>query len=204
MRQTGCKSGFIAVMIVLLLLYGCGSDIMDEEGLRYTAVLEVEDNGDGTLQVDTIQDMCEEEPEDFSDALATVKVTVAQGAPGITLKSYSIEYIPLPSADGSGVLVQPPALIGPLWGYSTFSIKAGGTGDLPITLMSVDTKNEFNIKMGWLFNSGAGWVYYPPEPDELQMGRYTVRVTLYFEDQYSGKRTIFVDRTVYLSNYDNC
>jgi hypothetical protein len=217
MRRAGVKS-LIILILGALCVYGCGGGSdgpLDEMGQRYVPFLEVVDNEEETIQVDTVQDACSAtEWEDYSDTLANVVITVAKDAPGITLERYTIEYIPLGSPDSSGAVVLPPILSYPATGYSTFSIPSGGSGILPITLVSVDTKDEFNIDMGWLYYDATfvdpvtgevgAWLYNVPEPNELQIARYTFRITLYFKDTYSGDRNIKIDRTIYLSNYSHC
>jgi hypothetical protein len=208
MRRTVYKLGVITIILAALLISGCSSssDPLDEIGQRYTAFLSVEDNEDSTLQVDTFPTACSvDETEEWSDTLALVEITVTQGAPGITLQSYDIEYRPLGTPYFGGSFTPPP-LNNPARGYATFSIPSGGTGELPITLLSVSTKFEFDIDMGWYYKIGDDWVYDPAwqYPDEPQEGRYTIRVRLNFEDVTGNKRTITIDRTALLKDYNNC
>ena len=72
-------------------------------------------------------------------------------------------------------------------------------------MLSVSTKLEFDIEMGWLFDAGGGvWTYLAPALDEPQEGRYIIRMTLYFEDDAGEDVEITIQRTAYLKNYDNC
>ena len=187
---------------------GGGSDgPLDEVGQRYTAYLVVLDNDNAVVQVDTIQDDCDGTPEEYSDTLAEVDITVSPDALGITLDRYTIEYIPLdvPLVGGQ---FRSPTLNNPIGGNAIFSVGPGESATLPeFTLISVSTKLEFNQDMGWLyFDAGLNdWVYdYPPAPDQPQEGRYTIRMKLYFEDTAGEERVIRVERTAWLKDYNNC
>ena len=109
--------GCIGIICVMAMIIGCGGgDLMDETGQRYTASVAIQDLGENTLNIDVIQNFCDSDPEDYGDVSAEVSVGVSADALGITLQGYTIEYIPLESEDGSGNLVTPPALDGPLIG----------------------------------------------------------------------------------------
>lgn len=145
--------GCIGTICVVAMIIGCGGgDLLDETGQRYSASIAIKDLGEETLTVDVIQSYCDSDVEDYGDATAAVSVTVSEDALGITLESYSIEYIPLESEDGTGTIVMPPTLDGPLTGgNSGIDIGSGGSEDFTITCLSTDTKEEFRIKNGWLY-----------------------------------------------------
>jgi hypothetical protein len=149
----------IGTICVVAMILGCGGgDLLDETGQRYTASIAIQDLDEETLTVDVIQTFCDDTPEDFGDATAEVTVGVSADAPGITLQSYVLEYIPLESEDGTGTIVMPPTLDGPLTGGgSGIDIASGGSATFEITCMSVETKDEFRIK--------NGWIYYTEDPD---------------------------------------
>jgi hypothetical protein len=146
--------GCIGTICVMAMIFGCGSgnDLLDETGQRYTASIAIQDLDEETLTVDAIQDFCDDDVEDFGDATASVTVGVSTDAPGITLQSYVLEYFPLESEDGTGTIVMPPTLDSPLTGGGTgIDIPSGGSATFEITCLSVETKQEFRIKNGWLY-----------------------------------------------------
>jgi len=276
MRRASCKL-VLAAIFGVMMVFGCGSSI-DEMGQRYTASLEVEDVSGATLAIDVCQDMCDDEWEEFGPAIGQVTVGVAVDSPGITLKTYTIDYFPLPSPDGTSQTL-PPRLESPLPGLHSIDIGPGGSATFSLTLMSVDTKQEFIFKAGWIFVDDypdwlaavnavefeiaekqkeidakniemdakkieiirateeqrpaleqdlevlqiqldrltaqmtalesqleklqggpvTGWVPRPPI-----MARYTMRITLNFEDTYRKGRTLVIDRTIWLYNVNNC
>jgi len=282
MRRASCKLVLVAIFGVMMV-FGCGSSI-DEMGQRYTASLEVEDVSGATLAIDVAQDYCGDEWEDYGPVIGNITVAVAVGdrpgdPPGITLKNYTIDYFPLPSPDGTFQTL-PPRLESPLPGYYSIDIGTGGSASFSLTLMSVDTKQEFLDKAGWIFVNDypewlaatdavkfemaekqkeidaknvemdakkieiirapdaqkpvleqdlevlqveldrlldqmdalrsqlaelqnetprVGWIARPP-----LNSRYTMRITLNFEDTHGKARTLVIDRTVWLYNVDNC
>jgi hypothetical protein len=209
--------GLVVIIAASFLTYGCGGaddPLLDEVGQRYTGNISFSDaDEDGVLAIDTVQDACAvdedtgevTEYETFTDVyIGQVTVSVAEDAPGISLKSYSINYTALGSATGSSTLEVPPDLIDPPDGYYTIDISSGGTATFALTYLTMDTKDEFNIEMGWLYYDGSNWVYDLPEPGELQVARYRMTLILHFEDEYGVDRDITFERTLYLSEYDNC
>ena len=145
-----CCIGLFGFAIIL----GCGSggDLLDEPGQRYTANIAIKDPKDETLSVDVIQDYCEADWEDYYPASAAVEFAVDANAPGITLTGYTLEYIPLESEDGTGTIVMPPTLDSPLRGGNLgIDIASGGSASFDITCMSVDTKEEYRRKVGYLY-----------------------------------------------------
>lgn len=155
MRRVAFKPVLIVMMAAAVFgVFGCSSssDPLDEIGQRYTASIAIQDLDEETLTVDVIQSSCEGEAEDYGPASAAVSFSVVdENALGITLKGYSLEYIPLESEDGTGAVVMPPTLDGPLNGGNLgIDIEAGGSAEFEITCMSTETKEEFRRKNGWL------------------------------------------------------
>ena len=145
-----CCMGLFCSAIIL----GCGSggDLLDEPGQRYTANIAIKDLDEETISVDVIQSMCDSEPEEYYPASAAVEFAVDANAPGITLTGYTLEYFPLESEDGTGTIVMPPTLDSPLRGGNLgIDIASGGSASFDITCISVDTKEEYRRKVGWLF-----------------------------------------------------
>lgn len=151
------RSTLLLVIAVWFTVFGCGggssSEPLDEVGQRYTATIAIQDLDEETLTVDVIQNSCDGEPEDYGPASAAVSFTVNDDqALGITLKSYVLEYIPLPSEDGTGTIVTPPTLNAPLTGGNLgIDILPGETVEFEITCFSTDQKEEFRRKNGWIF-----------------------------------------------------
>lgn len=155
MQRTIMCLGLVLIIAASFWTYGCGGaddPLLDEVGQRYTASISIQDLDQETLTVDVIQDWCDSEAEDYGPASAAVEFSVAEDAPGITLKEYTLEYIPLRSEDGTGTLVMPPTLDDPLTGGNLgIDISSGGSASFEITCMSVDTKEEYRTKVGWFF-----------------------------------------------------
>ncbi|MCJ8502081.1 hypothetical protein [Desulfatitalea alkaliphila] len=168
-RASWKKSGLVMTVFwaMLALVAGCSSGGLDEMGQRYMAFLEAEDfsSGDGTLAIDVAQDDCninalDPDWEDFGPAIGNVTVTVSEDALGITLESYTIHYEPLESPDGTSTTM-PPRLESIYNGAYTMDIQSGASGTFSITLMSVDTKQEFQDK--------SGWSWYTEYPEWLEV-----------------------------------
>jgi len=200
MRQGVCRILLSAVLLLASFgLNGCGSgDLLDEPGQRYEAYMVVEDAGEEVLTIDTVQADCDPElgtvdPEPFTDTLGIINVSVDAGAPGITLQRYRLQYIPLQSPDGTGQLVLPPNLIDPGFGNFPFDVASGGSAEFTITLLGVETKEEYE----YLKSLDASLA-------DLFFSRYILRVTLYVVDEFDEEREIVVERTVWLGPYDNC
>jgi hypothetical protein len=156
MQRTIMCLGLVIIIAASFLTYGCGGaddPLLDEVGQRYTASISIKDLDEETLTVDVVQNYCDADVEDYGPVSAGVEFAVDADAPGITLKEYTLEYIPLESEDGTG-LVMPPTLDSPLDGGNLgIDIASGGSASFDITCMSVDTKEEYRTKVGWLFNT---------------------------------------------------
>jgi len=189
---------------------GGGSDgPLDEVGQRYTASLFVLDNDESVIQIDMIQSDCDGEPEEYSDTLAEVDISLSADAPGITLKRYTIDYEPLENEFSGGSYYSPELISSPIVGYATFSLGSGGSGTIgEFTFIAIEIKDKFAIEMGWLTESvpGSGVydIYDPPGLGEPRGARYNVVMRLVFEDITGNEKVINVERTVYFRNYDNC
>jgi len=199
MRRAAYKLGFLMMIVGLMGVYGCGSsDILDEVGQRYIASLQVLELDEATLQVDTVQDVCgtgnSTTPEDFSDALGEITITAAANTAGLTLQSYTLEYIPLGSVDQLGTSRMPPDITDPPSdGATTVDIPPNSTRTFTITLISTTSKAEYNVKLG-----------LDPALVNLSTSRYLIRVIMHFKDTAGNDRDIAVDKTVYFSDYDHC
>jgi hypothetical protein len=132
--------------------------------------------------------MCDNETEPFTNVFATLTLTAAADSADVTLISYSIQYLPLESADGSGGTVMPPELAQQGDGYAHFDVASGQSAAFRFTCMSIDTKEEY--------------VNY--RPAGLEIGRYRIIFTFHFRSTTGEDIDVTIDRTAYLGNYDNC
>ncbi len=197
MRQAACALILITMLGAIWVIGGCGdADVLDELEDSYIYYMELVDNDEeGTLAVDIVQVDCDGNGtyEDYTDLYANITVTVDSEAHGIVLDHYRIEYIPLTSPDSNGNLITAPTVGGPLTGYVNLDVAPGETAVMGITLMTTDTKYQMALDSGvW---AGVG------DPYVL---RYTMRVTLYFENYGGDDETFVLEKTAYFSNYDNC
>ncbi len=151
-----CLIGLLAGLALL----GCdGSDgPLDEVGQRYEANMEIKDFADISLSIDILQSDCDGEPEGYGDVVAEIDIAVDALAPGISLKDYTIEYFALISEDGTGNMVMPPDLDRPFTGFYSIDIPSGGSAEFSLTCMTVDTKEEYRVKVGydWYLDT-VGW-----------------------------------------------
>ena len=179
MQRTVLKAILIAVFCALF--FGCGdTDLLDQVGQRYTALISIQDNDEETLTVDVIQSYCDDDVEDYGPVSAEVTFAVDTDSPGITLENYTLEYIPLESEDGTGTLVMPPTLNSPLEGGNLgIDVSTGGSASFEITCMSTDTKQEYRLKAGWVLNveDSAGLTLISDKLDEIAAG-VIIRKTL--------------------------
>jgi hypothetical protein len=194
MRRASWKLGLVVIFGVMMV-FGCGS--IDEVGQRYTSSMFIEDNGTATLDIDVVQNNCgtfeEPEAESFTNVFAFVTVGVSRDALGLTLQSYSVQYIPVDTADGTGKLVRPPSLAGPIIGFDNFDIAPGQASELEILCMDIDTKEEYVVK--WMSDSALF---------NLDVAQYIIRVTLHFKDTAKQDVSLTVERKVNLADFNNC
>jgi hypothetical protein len=202
----------IGLLLSIAMVVGCGSSDgpLDEVGQRYTAIITIDDGfTEGDQAVDIAMDDCDmnattnDDWEDFGPAIANVKIAVSSDAPGITLQSYSIQYIALPSPN-SVTIETPTDLEDPLPGYFNIDIPSGGSASFSLTCMSVDTKTEYREEQGWTwyYDAGTGarfWI-----PPELEEGRYTIRFTFNYVNTEGHTGSIVRDATVWLGDFDDC
>lgn len=194
------RAAKIILIITLLagigMLYGCGSsDLLDENEQRYQVSMALNDHDETTLDIDTDfitdcdGDLTTTDPEPYTNVFAEVTLSVSNDSTGgITLESYRIEYIPLETPDGLGGTVLPPDLAEPEDGHFSIPILPGGSSTFTITWLNFNTKAEYNA---WHLATG---VY----------GRYNMRLTLYFKDEFGEDREITVEETVFMGAYYLC
>lgn len=205
----------IGLLIGMAVIAGCGSSNgpLDPVGQQYTATIAVQDPfTDNDLSVDIAQDDCDmnattnDDWEDYGPVSAYVVIEAAEDVPGITIQSYTIQYIALPSPDGTGAVVMPPALTSPpLVGNFGIDVTPGGKAEFSLTCMSVDTKQEYRDAIGWTlyYDSATQWIGWI-NPSELDEGRYTVRFTFNYVNTEGHTGSIVRDATVWLGDFDDC
>lgn len=215
MRSKLCK-----VIILLFLaggllgITGCGeNDLLDEPGDVYPTSLVFSEagSGDNTISIDVIQDPdCNDDgtlddPEDFGPTFALLTMDVDPSVAGLKLLAYDIEYIPLtsPLASGGNILV--------IDLEDSFN-NGGGSHPFPsgevtgftVTFLTTQLKQQY---VDWV--NGVSTVPGAPAAPvggftNLDQGRYTFRLTCFFEDDNLVDRTMVFERTVFLGNFDNC
>ena len=226
--------------VVGIWLFGCGSsDLLDENNQRYgTRIYFTDGEQDEVMTIDVLRNECDgnitiisnggtdcditddvlkyDDLEDFTDVLANITITVDRDAPGLTLTGYTIDYFGEASADGTGAIVMPPDLsdLGDEGTYN-ISIPSGSSTTFTLTCMTVDTKEEFNLRNATTFTPQCGadedgdgfadfWIPAWTYGATIATARYTIRFTLHFTDEYLQDRELTIERTIYLGNYDRC
>lgn len=210
MRPT--KSNFIGLMGLVLgaaLIIACGGTdgFLDESNDRFTYSVTLDDGGSSELQVDILQSNCDgnttssEDDEDFFATLATITISVDELAPALTLKNYTIEYIPVQSPDGDNLIADPPPLLNPGTSYLSWQIDSGQIASESIPLISIDTKEDYRDLVGIVQDPITLAVTVFPA---LTNSYYRIRITLDFEDENNQEETIVIERTVLFGPWDNC
>jgi hypothetical protein len=109
------------------------------------------------------------------------------------VESYTVEFLPRQSDDGTGTLFTPPtlnsypqAIVNSVWiGTGTSATISG------LTVLTINTKNEYETKRA---AAGLGNV----------VSLYSIRVTLNIVDDKGDRSSLVVAEQVTLSVYDNC
>lgn len=189
---------FSVVLLSVFCLWFCGCG-GDTGGVYTTDVTFSDAKNDDVLSFDITRDICTPAApptpavlEDFTDVLANITLTVGENMPGITINSYSIEYLPLTSVDELSNPVTPPDLE-PLIdqagsGSNNLHIETNSSVTFSIECLSISQKDEFSFLRGAATYSA----------------RYTIRIILHCTDDSGYNRNIEIRRTVYLDDYDNC
>lgn len=235
MKLTWIK--LIIISVLCLWISSCGGDT---GGLYNVQVSFTDADEDGVMTLDLAQDACgtyelgeRPEYETFTDTFANVTIGIAKGMPGLTIKGYSISYIPLQSSTGLGNMVSPPttnALTSQ--GSNNIHISTNSTSTFTLTCFSVDQKEDLVRLLGWTWDEISFVTPGDPDPDGdpltddaepdtikyamiwnpaaagiyrgLEICRYTIQIILHCADDSGVDRDIEVSRTLYLGNYDNC
>lgn len=230
MLRTAISIASTLIIAASLWFYGCGtSDLLDEVGGRYATSVSFTDADEETLDIDVARDECDDnvslayvwdDAEPYTNTFATITIEVDENTPGITISSYTIEYFGELSEDGTHAQVMPPDLNDLQdQGTNNIFIASGESAEFDITCFSMDQKQEYRTLIGWAFdyadvdenNDGTTDYYFPywyiaagSIYENLDISRYTFRITLHCTDEYGVERDIVVQRTVYLGSYDNC
>jgi hypothetical protein len=193
-----------SLMVLAMIIFGCGSgnDLLNEVGQRYSANVEIVDNAEPRLTIDIAQDLCDSTWEDYGPSSANVTISVASDAPGITLQSYTIDYIPQLSATGDPTVptVMPEDLATPLPAAYNIDIPSGGSATFSIIAISTDTKEEYRRRQGWAWDSTTlNWV-----PPVLNEGVYTIQFAFTFLNTEGQTEIVTKNVTVWFGDFDNC
>ena len=189
----------VLLLIICLFLGACGSSDVSEVEQNFWASMTVSDAGETTRYIDLIMntdcdgDPTTDDPETFTNASADITIFVTETGPAIRVESYTVDFLPHRSEDGTGNLITPPSLNSYPDAMSNSDWIDTGTSSTisGITVMTIDTKNEYLVK--W---AAAGLVN--------QVALYTISVTLSIVDEVGDRFSLVVNEQVALSNYDNC
>lgn len=196
---------FTIMLLILTLIYGCGSmggvDGDDNIGIEIQAQDYGFESDAGTLTVDVFQACCRESGEDgentyepFGNTLGdvTFKYLGADGADNTyRFDNYTVEYIPLTSPDGEGGTFVPPDLQ-PLDRNisNTIVLSRNFTESLrTIILIPINTKSEYLNKV--------------IRANLSVHGLYSLKVTFFGEKNIS-EFAIDSAVDVALGNYNHC
>ena len=191
MQKKILKLTYVLLMVCCFFLFGCGEDTPE---LDYQATMSLTDNGTETMTIDiNMTNPCTvggTDAESYTDAFAEISLTTSETASGLTLKGYTIEYIPELSEDGTQTLVLPPSINNLVdSGSNTVYMPTNSSTSFTVTCFSFDQKEALNnLRLATNF----------------VVMRYTVRIILYCEADSGQEKNIEVRRTVYFGNYNNC
>lgn len=230
----------IMLSILCVSFYGCGGDT---GGLYSVSVNFKDSKNENTLTVDIAQDACgtyevaglfPPQDEFYTDAFANITIKVLAGMPGLTIRGYTIAYMPLISANGLGNMISPPT-INDLTdqGSINIHIPTNSTSTFTIPCLTMDQKEDVVRILGWTWDERvAEIVPGDPDPDgdpltddaepdeikysrfwipaaggtyiDLDICRYTIHIILHCEDASGASRDITVSKSLNLGDYDNC
>ena len=186
----------VLLLIICLFLGACGASDVSNEERDYWASMITEDAFDTTRDIDLTQDPdCNDDgtlndPEPFTNVSADITISVSDTGLPIRVESYSVDFLPMQSVDGTGNPVTPPSLTS----YADAMLNCDwidtGTSYTisAITVLTVDTKAEYLAKWSGL-NS---------------VSLYTISVTLRILDEEGDHFSLVVNEQINLSFYDNC
>ncbi len=189
----------VLLLIICLFLGACGSSDVSDVERDFSASMTVTDAGETTRDIDVFMnpdcdgDVTTDDPETFTNVSADITIFVSDTGLAIRIGSYTVDFLPLQSPDGTGTLITPPSLSSyPDTMLNSDWIDTGTSSTISgITVMTFDTKTEYRAKQ-----EAAGLVN--------QVGLYTISVTLSIVDEEGGRFSLVVNEQVTLSFYNNC
>ena len=190
----GLTCRFVLLLIICLFLGACGSSDVSDVERDFWASMTVSDAGETTRDIDLTMDpdcdgdVATDDPELFTNVSATITIVVNDTGLPIRVESYSVDFLPLQTEDGSGNLVTPPSLGSyPDAMLNSDWIDTGTSSTISgVTVMTFDTKAE----------AAAGLVNL--------VGLYTISVTLNIVDEEGDRFSLVVNEQAALSFYNNC
>ena len=196
----GLTCRFVLLLIICLFLGACGSSDVSDVERDFWASMTVSDAGETTRDIDLTMDpdcdgdVATDDPELFTNVSATITIVVNDTGLAIRIEGYSVDFLPWQSEDGTGNLVTPPSLNSyPDEMLNSDWIDTGTSGTISgVTVMTFDTKEEYLTKRA---AGGLG---------NLEVGLYTIRVTLNIVDEEGDRFSLVVNEQAALSFYDNC
>jgi hypothetical protein len=203
MQKAANKLKIVLILFLVgLWCYSCGTgDFLDETNLRYQIDVEFADGGDeATLSADIHwNDDCNgdgntTDPEDFTDLIANIEITVDENAPGLTMTGYRVSFEPLTTVDTSGNIIQPPDMPTPYTGSYDVDIPSNSIVSFWITCMEIDMKLYMETFMPACTIVGC--------PDYIY--RYQITIRMDFIDEYLESRDFTIRRTIYFGRYNKC
>lgn len=189
----------VLLLIICLFLGACGSSDVGDVEQDFWASMTVTDAGQTTRDIDVTRnpdcdgDVTTDDPETFTNVSADITIVVNDTGPAIRIESYTVDFLPHRSEDGTGTLITPPSLDSYTDAMLNSDFVDTGTSSTisGITVMTFDTKAEYVDK--WTA-AGVG----------NQVGLYTIRVTLSIVDEEGDRFSLVVNEQVTLSFYNNC
>lgn len=186
----------VLLLIICLFLGACGSSDVSEEERDFWASMTVTDANQTTRDIDLTMDLdCDDDgtaddPELFTNVGADITIVVNDTGLAIRVESYTVDFLPHRSDDGTGTVITPPSLNSyPDAMLNSDWIDTGTSSTISgVTVMTFDTKDEYLAKWAGV----------------QEVGLYTIRVTLSIVDEEGDRFSLVVNEQVALSFYDNC
>ncbi len=185
----------VLLLIICLFLGACGASDVSNEERDYWASMAVTDAGGLTRDIDVYRNLdCDgdgvaDDPEIFTNVSGDITIFVSDTGLPIRVESYSVDFLPMQSVDGTGNPVTPPslssyadAMLNSDWidTGTSYTISA-------VTVLTTDTKDEYLAK--WSGN---------------RVSLYTISVTLSIVDEEGDHFSLVVNEQVNLGFYDHC
>jgi hypothetical protein len=208
----------IMILVLFLGLFGCGSgnDLLEEGRIRYSVSVTPNDNGEDTQNIDVVQNLCDNETEEFMDFSTKVTIVADNNTAALKVTGYSVSFYPVRGVYYTSFnpiemedFTPPPELPSPLndirHTFTQPKVMQNGSLTFESVVWPADVKryyvNEFlrdTIGLDGILNAG-GYT----EADSASF-EYDYRVKLYCTDSEDNDFTLDAFGTVVLADYNNC